>query len=94
MDAELDIENLIHRVHVISNLLVAHDGVGDGADSWITRLQAIIRHCQDKAAKIRTSLFFDLESSFFFFNDLVDVPIVSDEQYVVFLNGQIEDSGL
>lgn len=76
----LDIESLIHRFHVISNLLFANDGIGTQVPGWMKRIQDLVLFCNDEARRIRDNLYFDLESSYFISNDFMDVPIVSDEQ--------------
>ncbi|KAI9005894.1 armadillo-type protein [Gaertneriomyces semiglobifer] len=80
-DDDVDIEAEIHHIDLLSNLLFAHDGIGDKLPGWLTRLQALIAICNNSARIIRESLYTTLESSFFFFNEYIDIPIVSDEQY-------------
>ncbi|TPX59062.1 hypothetical protein PhCBS80983_g02729 [Powellomyces hirtus] len=78
---EVDIEAEVHSIDVLSNLLFAHDGIGDSVGKWIDRLRKVVMTCNENAGIIRESLYTDLESSFFFFNEYIDIPIVSDEQY-------------
>ncbi|KAI9106007.1 armadillo-type protein [Phlyctochytrium arcticum] len=78
---EVDIEAEIHLIDVLSNLLFAHDGIGDKVPGWLDRVQRFIAFCNNNAKGIRESLYTNLESSFFFFNEYIDIPIVSDEQY-------------
>ncbi|KAJ3014030.1 hypothetical protein HKX48_005388 [Thoreauomyces humboldtii] len=80
-EEEVDIEAEVHSVDVLSNLLFAHDGIGDSVSKWVDRLRGVISACNDSAGIIREGLYGDLESSFFFFNEYIDIPIVSDEQY-------------
>ncbi|KND03924.1 uncharacterized protein SPPG_01373 [Spizellomyces punctatus DAOM BR117] len=80
-DDEVDIEAETHLIDVLSNLLFAHDGIGDKVPGWMDRMQAFIAACNSNAALIRETLYTNLESSFFFFNEYIDIPIVSDEQY-------------
>ncbi|KAJ3213498.1 Jouberin [Dinochytrium kinnereticum] len=77
-----DIEAEIHLIDTSSNLLFAFDGLDEKVTSYIDRLQTIIRSCNAKAEVVRESLYDDLENSFYFFNEFIDVPIVSEEQYV------------
>ena len=77
----LDLENLTHRIRVLSVLVFASDGLGSTYHIFIQRLQDLILFCNQEAHSIRESLFFDLEKSLFFFNEVVDIPIVTDEQY-------------
>jgi uncharacterized protein Yka (UPF0111/DUF47 family) len=56
------------------------DGISDKIASYIERLQSLISSCNEKADNIRESLYEDLESTFYFFNEYVDVPVVSEEQ--------------
>lgn len=80
-DPEVDTEGDIHLISVVGTLVLAYDGIGDHTASYISRIQKIISTCDNKAKEIRESLYTDLESSFFFFNDFLDIPIVSEEQY-------------
>ncbi|KAI8848354.1 armadillo-type protein [Chytridium lagenaria] len=77
-----DIEAEIHLIDTTSNLLFAFDGLDEKVPSYVDRLQAMILSCNTKAEAVRESLYLDLESSFYFFNEYIDVPIVSEEQYV------------
>ncbi|KAJ3041917.1 hypothetical protein HDV00_008426 [Rhizophlyctis rosea] len=77
----VDIEAEIHLIDLLSNLLFAYNGRDDKVNGWIDRLQAFITACNNGARVIREGLYTDLENSFFFYNDYIDVPIVSDEQY-------------
>ncbi|TPX45274.1 hypothetical protein SeMB42_g04067 [Synchytrium endobioticum] len=47
-------------------------------------LQAILVSCNAASESIRETLLADLESSFFFFDETMDAPIVSEEQYETF----------
>ncbi|KAJ3148056.1 hypothetical protein HDU89_004901 [Geranomyces variabilis] len=78
---DVDIEAEVHSIDVLSNLLFAHDGIGDQVGIWIDRLRNLVSACNENAGIIRESLYGNLESSFFFFNEYIDIPIVSDEQY-------------
>jgi hypothetical protein len=44
------------------------------------RLQKYLTHCYTTTIKLRSSLYFDLEKSFYFENQFADIPIISDEQ--------------
>ncbi|KAI8922787.1 armadillo-type protein [Entophlyctis helioformis] len=78
---EHDVETATHKIDVLSNLLIAHDGIGTKMPHWLKRFQTVITFCCDSANKIRESLYMDIERSFYFFNEFVDIPIVSDEQF-------------
>ncbi|KAI8822501.1 armadillo-type protein [Fimicolochytrium jonesii] len=78
---EMDIEAEVHNIDVLSNLLFAHDGIGDRVPGWVDRLRELVAACNNTASTIRENLYNDLENSFFFFNEYIDIPIVSDEQY-------------
>ncbi|KAJ3128551.1 hypothetical protein HK100_009127 [Physocladia obscura] len=78
----IDVENEIHVLEVFSNLLIAYDGIkSENSVKYIKRLQNFVTSCNEKAEEIRESLYSELESSFYFFNEFIDVPIVSEEQY-------------
>eukprot|EP00842_Homolaphlyctis_polyrhiza_P003152 jgi/Hompol1/3838/HPOL_003403-RA len=80
-EEEGDIEAAIHKVDVTANLLIAHDGIGNKIPVWLKRFQNVITFSCNSAKRIRESLFTDIERSLYFFNDHVDIPIVSDEQF-------------
>ncbi|KAJ3055066.1 hypothetical protein HK097_011629 [Rhizophlyctis rosea] len=80
-DEGVDIEAEIHLIDLLSNLLFAYGGRDDKIYGWMDRLQAFITACNNGARIIREGLYTDLENSFFFYSDYIDVPIVSDEQY-------------
>ncbi|KAJ3058037.1 hypothetical protein HDU98_005848 [Podochytrium sp. JEL0797] len=81
-EAAPDVENEIHTLDVFSNLLIAFDGINtEATGGYINRLQAFITVCNLRAADIREKLYLELESKFYFFNEFIDVPIVSEEQY-------------
>ncbi|KAJ3415514.1 RNA polymerase II associated protein 1 [Chytridiales sp. JEL 0842] len=79
-DESFDVELEVHQLDVLSNLLFSLEGVSDKIQTYIERLQALVALCNDKATAIREGLYEDLENTFFFFNEYVDVPIVSEEQ--------------
>ncbi|KAL2913671.1 hypothetical protein HK105_206831 [Polyrhizophydium stewartii] len=81
LDEDTDVEAATHKIDVLSNLLVAHDGIGSKMPAWIKRFQGVIKFCSDTARSIRESLFLDIERSLYFYNEFVDIPIVSDEQF-------------
>lgn len=56
-------------------------GISDRVPDYMDNLKTFIQQCMSEAQMIRESLYKNLESSFFFFNEYVDVPIVSDEQF-------------
>lgn len=76
----LDIENLIHRVHVISNLLLAYNGKERSIPPWIQQLQDLILFCNGEAKIIRENFYVEVEDNFVYYNELVDIPIVSEDQ--------------
>ncbi|KAJ3084110.1 hypothetical protein HDU99_003321 [Rhizoclosmatium hyalinum] len=81
-EAGADVENEIHVLDVFSNLLIAYDGINmEAATGYINRLQNFIAVCNQRAADLREQLYQQLESTFYFFNEFIDVPIVSEEQY-------------
>ena len=73
--------SLIHQLRVISNFIIAFEGI-DGSDTheWVKRIQELIRFCTEEASSIRDSIFSNLEDSFLFCSEFVDVPIFNDEQ--------------
>ncbi|KAI8809948.1 armadillo-type protein [Cladochytrium replicatum] len=75
-----DVEVQVHNLNVLSNLLFALDGLSDRVPTFLERLQTIISDCVSQAEDLRESLYADVENSFFFFNEYMDIPIVSDEQ--------------
>ncbi|KAJ3313925.1 hypothetical protein HDU76_002509 [Blyttiomyces sp. JEL0837] len=77
-----DIENEIHTFDLLSNLLFAYDGISEHSVTYLARIRGLVLTCNEKAEIIRESLYVDLENSFYFFNEYVDVPIVSEEQYL------------
>ncbi|KAJ3116086.1 hypothetical protein HDU96_010461 [Phlyctochytrium bullatum] len=77
-----DIETEIHHIDTLSNLLFAFDGIDEKVSGYVDRLQNFIVMCNTKADAVRESLYQELETSFYFFSDYVDVPIVSEEQFV------------
>ncbi|KAJ3101339.1 hypothetical protein HDU97_001433 [Phlyctochytrium planicorne] len=76
-----DIEAEIHLIDTLSNLIFGFDGIDDKVPGYIDRLQNMINSCNQKAVAVRESLYMDLENSFYFFNEFIDVPIVSEEQF-------------
>ncbi|KAJ3090469.1 hypothetical protein HK102_003650 [Quaeritorhiza haematococci] len=88
---DMGIEAEIHFIDVLSALLFAYEGVdttdqgqsqqGPPSPSYVDRLRSFITSCINHAHATRENLYEDLENSFFFFNDYIDVPIVSDEQF-------------
>ncbi|KAI9350180.1 armadillo-type protein [Obelidium mucronatum] len=81
-EAGADVENEIHILDVFSNLLIAFDGINiDSTANFIRRLENFITVCNQKATDIREKLYMELENTFYFFNEFIDVPIVSEEQY-------------
>ncbi|KAJ3226007.1 hypothetical protein HK099_005713 [Clydaea vesicula] len=81
---ETDLESDIHHLNLLSNLLMAYDGITEKALVYTSKLKEFIITCNSIASTIRESLYLEMEESFFFFNDYVDVPIVSEEQYLAF----------
>jgi hypothetical protein len=78
---QLDIGCLIHQLGVISNFIVAFEGIeGSKTSDWVKKMQELIDFCNDEASSIREFLFTSLEDSFFFCSEFVDVPIFNDEQ--------------
>ncbi|KAI8611201.1 armadillo-type protein [Chytriomyces sp. MP71] len=77
-----DVENEIHILDVFSNLLIAYDGINaDASANYLDRMRKFILACNEKATIIRERLYQELENTFYFFNEFIDVPVVSDEQY-------------
>ncbi|KAJ1562766.1 hypothetical protein HK096_003736 [Nowakowskiella sp. JEL0078] len=70
-----------HIMGVLSNLIFALDGSSDKIPNFIDRLQNLILVCNNFAQQLRERLYSDLENSLFFFNEYVDVPVISEEQY-------------
>ena len=70
----------MHLIDVTSNLLFAYDGISDKSLIYVKRLKEFITTCINMANAIRENLLFELEKSFFFFNEDIDIPIVSEDQ--------------
>jgi len=67
---------------VLENLLCASDGINDElTNEYMKKLQTLINNLLKRADDIRKHLFSKIEKSLFFFNDYIDIPIVSSEQY-------------
>lgn len=80
-----DLEMCTHNIDVLSNLLLALDGLSDKILAYSFRIKDFIMACLVLSASIRKTLFAELEDAFFFFNDQIDIPIVSAEQYNAFI---------
>ncbi|KAI9362464.1 armadillo-type protein [Zopfochytrium polystomum] len=81
LEGSIDIESEIHAVDVIANMLFAYDGLGDKTPAFAKRLQQIIEACNNRASEIREGLYLELEETLFFYNDYLDIPITSEEEY-------------
>ncbi|KAI9207546.1 armadillo-type protein [Polychytrium aggregatum] len=80
--SDSDIEAEIHRIDLMSNLLFAYDGVDSmRMQQYLERLVKLIEACNEKSNSLREALYSDMESTFYFFSEYVDVPIVSQDQY-------------
>ncbi|KAJ3208349.1 hypothetical protein HDU82_002587 [Entophlyctis luteolus] len=78
-----DIENETHIIDVLANLLIAYDGVNtEKTAEYLERLRIFIASCNGTSDSLREGLFQQLEDSFYFFNEFLDVPITSEEQFV------------
>jgi hypothetical protein len=77
----LDVGTVVHLIGLYSNLILAMDGQCDKMDAYALRVREFITTCSTQAADIRNSLFTELEDSFFFYNDQVDIPILGADQY-------------
>lgn len=73
---------MAHKIDLLSNMLIAHGIKGEFVASWLNRLQTFIKTCCTVAAKLRESLYYDLEKSFYFCNQFADIPIISEEQLI------------
>ncbi|KAJ3318939.1 hypothetical protein HDV06_006928 [Boothiomyces sp. JEL0866] len=80
IEEDKDVGMMSIKISLLSNLLVAFGTEGEYVQSWIQRLQNIISVCCNVSAKLRESLYFDMEQSFYFANQFADIPIISDEQ--------------
>ncbi|KAJ8326515.1 hypothetical protein O5D80_005263 [Batrachochytrium dendrobatidis] len=78
---DTDIEVATHRIDVLSNLLIAYEGVGTKYLEWIKRFQETLMFCNECADSLRETLYMDVERSKYFYNEYADIPIVSDEQF-------------
>ena len=75
------LENEVHSIDVLNNILFAIDGSSDKILAYISRLKDFIVGCNLVTRNVREELYNEIDESFFFFNDYVDVPIISDEQF-------------
>ncbi|KAJ3269686.1 hypothetical protein HDV01_001114 [Terramyces sp. JEL0728] len=80
IEEDKDVGMMSIKISLLSNLLVAFGTEGEYVQTWIERLQNIISVCCSVSAKLRESLYFDMEQSFYFANQFSDIPIISDEQ--------------
>ncbi|KAJ3309526.1 hypothetical protein HDV04_005966 [Boothiomyces sp. JEL0838] len=80
LEEDKDVGMMSIKISLLSNLLVAFGTDGEFVQTWIERLQNIISVCCSVSAKLRESLYFDMEQSFYFANQFADIPIISDEQ--------------
>ncbi|KAH6591220.1 hypothetical protein BASA61_005015 [Batrachochytrium salamandrivorans] len=78
---ETEIEVMTHRIDVLSNMLIAHEGVGSKTTGWMKRFQTVLSFCCDTAHSLRESLYMDMERSMYFYSEHVDIPIVSAQQF-------------
>lgn len=78
-NSERDLEVQGTKIAVLSNLLIAH-GRSEIVDGWLSRIERFLIAASQACTKIRNSLYFDLEKSFYYQNQFADIPIVSDEQ--------------
>ncbi|ORX46647.1 hypothetical protein BCR36DRAFT_356717 [Piromyces finnis] len=79
---EFNGNNVSFYFSLLENLLCAFDGINDGVtNEYMKRLQVIINGLLRRADDLRKYLFIKIEKSLFFFNDYIDIPIVSSEQY-------------
>ncbi|ORY35099.1 hypothetical protein LY90DRAFT_704931 [Neocallimastix californiae] len=67
---------------LLENLLCAIDGINnDLTNEYMKKLQVLINALLKKADDLRKHLFTKIEKSLYFFNDYIDVPIISSEQF-------------
>jgi len=67
---------------ILENLLCASDGINEElTNEYMKKLQILINNLLKRADDIRKHLFSKIEKSLYFFNDYIDIPIVSSEQY-------------
>lgn len=64
--------------------MCASRGIGDGFHEWSLQFDHLIQLLLDSSRHLRDSLFTSLERSFFFYNTLCNVPIVSEDQAVMY----------
>ncbi|TPX30748.1 hypothetical protein SmJEL517_g05768 [Synchytrium microbalum] len=79
-----DLESEVHAIESAGQILCALNGASHKASTYVDRLQSLLKLCNTSSESIREALFADLESSFFFFDETMDAPIVSEEQYQTF----------
>ncbi|KAL7747616.1 hypothetical protein RI367_007057 [Sorochytrium milnesiophthora] len=76
-----DLDRLLHLFDLLGNLLIAGDGAIKETKPFIARLNALIDKCSQSISATRESLYDGLEKSLFFFNEYMDIPITSEDQY-------------
>ena len=69
-----------HILSVLANLLFAYDGISEKVHSFLDRLQIIAKNCNQNCTSLRDKLYKNMEDCFYFFNDFVDIPVLSGEQ--------------
>jgi hypothetical protein len=76
-----DIELMVHRIDILTNLIIAH-GKNEVTNLWIEQIQDFILACSSKSAKLRESLYCEMENSFYYHSQYADIPIISEDQIV------------
>lgn len=77
-----DLEQDTHRIDILHAILLAHENFQtEKLWPWMTRLESMMLKCINDAKSTRESLYTQFEQNYFFYNDYVDVPITSFEQY-------------
>jgi hypothetical protein len=77
-----DVEVMAHKIDVLTNLLIGHGKKGDFIPDWLNRLENYVKNCCSIAVKLRQTLYFDMENSFYYCNQFSDIPIISEEQII------------
>lgn len=72
-------EQFLHNLNLVCTLLI----VSSDATFFVDRLKELVTKFSDYAQSLRNGLYDDLESSYFFFNDFADMPITSEEQFLL-----------
>ncbi|KAJ3000336.1 hypothetical protein HDV02_006143 [Globomyces sp. JEL0801] len=75
-----DVGIMTHIIDLMWNLMIAYGFKGDMVTNWLKRLREFLSVSSSTSEKLRETLYYDLEKSFYFQNQFIDIPIISDEQ--------------